>query len=111
MLALVRFVHTLIYAINGAACFALLYAGLTGHDGLWLWIAAVLIVVEAAILLFNGLRCPMSPLAERYGARETGFLYDTFIPERLTRHTVPFFSVVVVLGLLFAGLRWLGVIT
>ena len=52
----------------------------------------------------------MSPLAEKYGARETDLFYDTFIPERLTRYTVHFFSAVVLAGLGFAGLRWVGLI-
>jgi hypothetical protein len=109
-LFVVRLVHTIIYAINAGACFVVLNAGLTGHIDPLFWFSAVLVAVEAAILLANGLKCPMSPLAVKYGARETDFFYDTFLPERLTRHTFHFFSIVVLLGLVFIGLRWAGVI-
>jgi hypothetical protein len=106
----IRLVHTLIYVINGTACFVMLYAGVTGETGTWLWIAVALVAIETVILFANGIKCPLAPLAEKYGARETDFLYDTFIPERLTRYTFHFFSVVVLAGLAFAGLRWLGAI-
>ena len=110
MLFWVRLVHTLIYFINGAACFVVLGAGLTGTVGTLLWIAVVLVGLEALILVINGWRCPMTPLAIRYGARETDFLFDTFLPERLTRHTVPFFSTVVLAGLALIGLRLVGIV-
>ena len=67
----------------------MLFAGVTGRVGTWLWIAIGLVAFETIVLFANGIKCPMSPLAEKYGARETDFLYDTFIPERLTRYTVP----------------------
>ena len=110
MLFAVRLVHTVIYVINGTACFVMLYAGVTGETGTWLWIAVALVAIEAVILLANRIKCPMSPLAEKYGARETDLLYDTFIPERLTRYTFHFFSVIVLTALAFAGLRWIGAI-
>jgi hypothetical protein len=109
-LALVRLVHTLIYLVNGGACFVVLFAGLTGEIGLIFWISAILVAGEALILYLNGLKCPLSAIAISYGARETDFLYDTFLPEKLTRHTVPFFTTIVLAGLALLGFRWAGFI-
>ncbi len=109
-LFLVRLVHTLIYLINACACFVVLYAGATGIIASLFWISVVLVAVEAVILIGNGLKCPLSAPAERYGARETDFFYDTFLPERLTRYTFWFFSTVVLSGLALFALRGLGVI-
>ena len=111
MLAAVRLVHTVIYVINASACFVVLHAGLTGTIGPVLFVAAALVAVEAAILFANRLRCPLSAVAVKYGARETDFLYDTFLPERLTRYTVHFFSTVVLVGLALMALRWFGVLS
>ena len=108
MLAAVRLVHTLIYLVNAGACFVLLYAGLSGFSGELLWISMALVAGEAAILFANRRRCPLSGIAVRYGAKETEFFYDTFLPERLTRYTVHFFSAVVLLGLALLVLRGLG---
>lgn len=110
MLFWVRLLHTLIYVINGTACFFVLFAGVTGRVDIWLWVAIALVAIEAVILFANGIKCPMSPLAERYGAKTTDVLYDTFIPERLTRHTFWFFSLVVLLGLALFALRGIGFI-
>lgn len=110
MLAVIRLVHTLIYVVNAGACFVVLYAGLAGFSGLLLWVSLALVGGEAAVLFANRLRCPLSVIAVHYGARETGFFYDTFLPERLTRYTVHFFSVVVLLGLALIALRGLGVL-
>jgi hypothetical protein len=111
MLATVRLVHTLIYVVNAGACFVVLYAGLAGDGGWILWVALALVGGEGAILVANRLRCPLSAIAVRYGARETDFLYDTFLPERLTRYTVHFFSAVVLLGLALIAIRGLGVVS
>lgn len=36
-LALIRAVHTFIYIVTATSTFVLVYAGLTGADGWWLW--------------------------------------------------------------------------
>jgi hypothetical protein len=111
MLAAVRLVHTLIYVINAGACFVVLYAGFAGLGGWMLWVSLALVGGETAVLFANRLHCPLSAIAVRYGARETGFFYDTFLPERMTRYTVHVFSAVVLLGLALIALRGLGVVT
>ncbi|MBU1174957.1 MAG: hypothetical protein KKH72_06095 [Alphaproteobacteria bacterium] len=110
MLFAIRLVHTIIYVVNGTACFILLYAGITGRTGAWLWVALVLVAIETAVMLANGVKCPISPIADRYGARKDGFVYDVFIPTFLSRYTFEFFTVVVLLAGAFAGLRWIGLI-
>ena len=110
-LALVRLAHTIIYVVNGAACFVILYAGLTGTGGLFLRISMELVGIEAVILAVNAARCPITPIAVRYGARETDFCFDTFLPERMTRYTIEFFSTIVLLGLLLMALRWAGILS
>ncbi len=108
MLFLVRLVHTVVYLVNAGACFVMLYAGLTGVIGVPFWISAVLVGIEAIVFFGNGARCPLSGVALRYGASRSDFLFDTFMPERLTRHTVFFFSIVVLFGLALLALRGLG---
>jgi len=108
-LALVRTVHTAIYVVMAASTFALLYAGITGAGGPWLWTAMGLLGVEVVVFAGNGMRCPLTALAVRYGA-EKGFAFDTFLPERVTRYTFQFFTSVMVLGLVLLALRWAGVL-
>lgn len=106
-LTLVRTVHTIIYLIMAASTFLLIYAGFTGAQGLWLWIALVLLGMETIIYFGNGMRCPLTALAVRYGA-EKGYTFDTFLPEHITRYTFNFFGSIMVIGIALLILRWTG---
>lgn len=109
MLTLVRWVHTSIYLVMAASTFVLLYAGITGATGPWLWLALALLAIETVVFVGNGMKCPLTAMAVRYGAT-SGRVFDTFLPERATRYTFRFFGTVMVVGLLLLASRWVGVI-
>ena len=104
-LRIVRGVHTAIYLVMSAASLLVLYAGISGRTGRWLWIALTLVAVEAAVFIASGLKCPLTAVAVRYGATPDG-AYDTFFPERCTRHTIRVFGPLIALGLALNALRW-----
>jgi len=106
-LALVRGVHTAIYVAMAVSTFAVFYAGMTGAAGLWLWVARGLLAIEIIVFAGNGMACPLTALAVRYGAK-TGHVFDTFLPERAMRYTFEFFGGVTALGLLLLVGRWWG---
>ncbi|MCB0188224.1 MAG: hypothetical protein KDE31_28340 [Caldilineaceae bacterium] len=108
-LALIRALHTTIYLVMAVATFVLVYAGLTGSQGVWLWFALTLLAIETVVYLGNGMRCPLTALAVRYGA-EKGYVFDTFLPERATQYTFNFFGTVMVVGLGLLLLRWAGIL-
>jgi hypothetical protein len=108
-LALIRTVHTVIYLVMAAATFVLVYAGVSGAQGVWLWLALVLLGVEVVVFVGNGMRCPLTALAVRYGA-ETGYVFDTFLPERATRYTFNFFGTLMAVGVVLLFLRWVGLL-
>lgn len=110
MLALIRWVHTAIYLVMAASTFVLLYAGLTGATGPWLWVALVLLAIETAVFVGNGMKCPLTAMAVRYGAT-SGRVFDTFLPEPVTRYTFRFFGTVMAVGLLLLAARWLGLLS
>jgi len=105
-LTLVRAVHTVIYVVMASASLVVLYAGITGASGPWLWIAAGLVAVESVVFAAAGLKCPLTAIAVKYGATKDG-AYDTFLPERLTRWTFAVFGPVIVVG--FGLLAWRAV--
>lgn len=108
-LSLVRAVHTAIYIVMAIATFVLLYAGITGDSGVWLWIALALLGVETVVFVGNGMKCPLTAMAVRYGAT-TGHVFDTFLPERFTRYTFRFFGTVMIVSLLLLALRWMAIL-
>jgi hypothetical protein len=108
-LTVVRVVHTAIYLVMAASTFVLVYAGVTGARGTWLWAALGLLGAEVVVFVGNGMRCPLTAVAVRYGAT-AGHVFDTLLPEAATRYTFRFFGSVMTLGLLLLAARWVGVI-
>ncbi len=105
-LAAVRTVHTLIYVVMAVSTFIALFAGITGRTGLWLRVALALLSLEVVVFTGSGMKCPLTGLAVRYGA-ETGRVFDTLLPERVTRHIFWFLGFVMTSGLLLLTVRWL----
>ena len=106
-LALVRSVHTVIYLVMASAVFVVLYAGVTGAHGPWLWVATGLIGIESLIFAASGLKCPLTSIAVKYGARAgAGEVFDTFLPERITRYTFRVFGPLIVVGFSLLAARW-----
>lgn len=108
-LFLVRLFHTLIYFVMVAAIGGLLYAGIAGYSGTWLWFSLGLLDFESVVFVGNGMKCPLTAVAVRFGA-EKGYAFDTLLPERATRYTFRFFGTLMVAGLVLMVLRWTGVI-
>lgn len=108
-LALVRGLHTAIYLVMAGSVFVVLYAGITGAHGVWLWIAAGLVAVECLVFATSGMRCPLTAVAVKYGATRDA-PHDTYLPERCTRLTFAIFTPLIVLGALLVVGRvfWFG---
>lgn len=100
----VRLLHTVIYVVMATASVLVLYGGITGVGGPWLTVAVSLVVIESLIFVASGLKCPLTAVAVKYGAGQDG-LFDTFIPERFTRHTFRIFGPMILLGLTLLAVR------
>ena len=105
-LALVRAAHTLIYIVMAGATLLVLFAGVTGASGRWLHAALALSLLEAAVFIGSGMKCPLTAVAVRFGATRDE-AWDTFFPERCTRHTLTVFGPMLALGLALLLGRWL----
>lgn len=102
-LTLVRGVHTAVYLVMASSVFAVFFAGLFGVRGQWLFAALGLVGIEVTIFIGSGMKCPLTAVAERLGAKPGA---DTFLPERLTRYTFKFFGPLIVVGLVLVLARW-----
>lgn len=79
-LAIVRTVHTFIYVVMAMATLVVLAAGVTGMRGPIVWVALSLVAAEGVVFLGNGMRCPLTTLAKKYGD-PTGHVGDTLFPK------------------------------
>jgi hypothetical protein len=90
VLVLIRGFHSAIFLVELAAIAWLVVTGITGRRDRSTAVAAVLVAGEAAVFLTNDGVCPLTPLAERHGARRGG-VSDIFLPDPVAR-TIPVWS-------------------
>ncbi len=83
-LALVKGIHTVIWAIVETAMVYLLASGMAGRSDRRAGAAAAIVGVETLVFLANGARCPLTGLAESLGA-EHGSVTDIYLPGWLAR--------------------------
>jgi hypothetical protein len=103
LLSAVRALHTAIYVVMAAGVFVILYAGITGRRGAWLWVALGLLAFETVVFGASGMRCPLTGVVDRCadGARVS----DTFFPVSVTRHTLRVFGPLLAVGAALVALR------
>ena len=105
---LLKLFHSLIYLFMSLCIGYVYYAALTKTYDWKLAFAIGLIVLESVVLLLSGRRCPLTILAKRLGD-ETGddLIADYLLPNWAVRLTVPFCSLVFILGLALLLLTYL----
>jgi hypothetical protein len=102
----IRTLHTLIYLVMAGSTIFILLSGLFGYVSPLLWVALVLVGIEAIVFSVNRFHCPLTSLAVKYGA-EKGYVFDTFLPETATKYTFRVFASLLALGILFLLLRFI----
>jgi hypothetical protein len=83
----VKIVHTLAWLSIESCVLYVLYAGLRGRTDRRAGIAAGIVAGEVLVFAGNGFRCPLTELAERYGA-EHGSVTDICLPKWFA-HNMP----------------------
>lgn len=98
-LTLVKAIHSAIFLGELTSILWLVVSGLQNRRDRSVAIATVAVSAEIVVFLTNDRVCPLTPLAERYGAA-SGSVSDIWLPDRLAR-TIPIWSSAL---LLVAGL-------
>ena len=105
-LRVIKVIHTVAWAFFVAAIVAIPLAAWHNRFG-WALVAAVVVAGEVAVLAFNGMKCPLTPIAARYtDDRRDNF--DIYLPLFVARYNKEIFGTLYVAGLLFALLRWVA---
>lgn len=87
----------------------LLYIAITGRFMTGLWVVVPLLAIEIVAFTASGLTCPLTAVVDR-SAGATGRVSDTFLPERLTRHTLAIFGSVLALAFMLLAAHGAGII-
>ena len=102
----IKTVHTIVWAFFVVSIIAVPISAWGRHFDYTLGFAGI-VFVEVVVLLFNGLRCPLTAIAARYTSdRRANF--DIYLPEWVARYNKELFGTLFVLGLLFALGRWMA---
>ncbi len=83
----------------------ILYAGVTRTFNRVLLLAIAAIFIEGAALILNKWRCPLTTLAEKYGA-EKGSVADIFLPAIIARNAFKWSTVLFTAELILLGIRY-----
>lgn len=97
----IKSIHTLIFLFMSACILYVLYAGLTRTYNWLLAVAVGFVLLECVVYLGNGLRCPLTKLAQQYGD-PTGndLIADLFLPPAFARRIPPVCGGLFVIGIL-----------
>ncbi len=87
VVAAVKTVHTLAWLSIESSVVYVLYTGFAGRTGKRAAIAGAIVAGESLVFAGNGFRCPLTGLAERYGA-QSGSVTDIYLP-RWFAHNMP----------------------
>jgi hypothetical protein len=101
----VRTLHTVAWAFFASAVVLIPVAAARGSLRL-AWILTAIVAVECLILVANGLRCPLTPLAARY-TDDRADNFDIYLPLWLARYNKQIFGTLYLLGILYATYQWL----
>ncbi|MFC1907218.1 hypothetical protein ACFLW8_03935 [Chloroflexota bacterium] len=104
----IKLFHTFIFFFMVACLAYILYSGITATFNWVLFLALIAILLEGVALLLNEGRCPLTSLAERYGA-EKGAVTDNFLPPVISRNVFKVSSVIVVAGVILLAIRYFTV--
>ncbi|MCB9312144.1 MAG: hypothetical protein H6568_05210 [Lewinellaceae bacterium] len=97
-LLLIKWVHTVIWAIFVALIFYVVYSGISGRITMWTWIGIGLVIGEGIVLAIFGMSCPLTVMARRYSDSERAN-FDIFLPEWLARYNKVIFTTLFLIGL------------
>jgi len=87
----VQAVHSAVFWVELLAIGWLVVTGFRGRHDRSVAVAAALVAAEGVVWIGNGRVCPLTPMAERYGARH-GSVSDIWLPEVVAR-TIPQWSI------------------
>jgi len=101
----IKLAHTVAWAFFVAAIVAVPVAAWYNRFG-WALVAALVVAGEVAILVLNGMKCPLTPIAARYTSdRRDNF--DIYLPLFVARYNKQIFGTLYVAGLVFLFVRWI----
>jgi hypothetical protein len=103
--AAIKTVHSLAWLSIESCVLYVLYAGFAGRTGKRAGIAGAIVAGETVVFAANGCRCPLTGLAERYGA-QSGSVTDIYLPKCFARNMPAIHAPLLVLMIYLHARTW-----
>lgn len=97
-LAAIKAVHTVAFGLIATSILTVFLDGLRGRPTRRTAGALGIALTECAVFAANGFVCPLTPMAERYGARR-GSVSDIFLPDVVAENLTWSASTVLLIGI------------
>ena len=107
-ITVLKVIHSVIFWIMVACLLYILYSAIVGRYDWTLGGAVGFILVEGLALAINRFRCPLTTLAERWGA-DHGAITDIFLPAWLARNTFKISTIVFIVELIWLAVGYFAI--
>lgn len=104
-LLFIKSVHSVIAFFLLGCLIYILYAGITATFNIFLPVAILTILIEGAAISLNKWHCPLTTLAEKYGAAK-GSIADIFMPKVIADNLFHWTPVIFAAELALVGTRY-----
>jgi len=95
----IRLLHTSIWIFFNVVIFYLLYAVITNHIDMWVWICVGLVLAEGLVLAAFKTICPVTLMARKYSNSQKAN-FDIFLPEWLAKNNKLIYTGIFILSLI-----------
>jgi hypothetical protein len=104
-LTAIKVAHTIVWGFF-VACIVAIWAFAWSGNVRSAALSIGIVLIEVIVLIWNGLHCPLTPIAARYtDDRRANF--DIYLPEWLARHTKVIFGGLYAGGIVLTLARWI----
>lgn len=97
----------IIYLVMVGATFYIFYAGFMKIHNVLLYVSLGLLLIEALALLSNGMKCPLTIMAQRYGDPK-GYAWDVLLSDKSAKYSFRLYGLVLFMGAVLLLLDYLG---
>ena len=104
---IVKFLHSIVFFLCIGCMAYIAFAAAMKKFDTWLLLAMGSISLEGIILWLNRCHCPLTRLAEKYGAHN-GSVTDIFLPPLIARNTFRISLALAIVEVVFLAVRYLG---
>ena len=99
--------HVSVYVVMVLSIFYIIYSAIAKEFGLILFITLGLLVLEIAVFVGSGMRCPLTDLSQRYGS-ENGYAFERYLSKKTADQIFNFFRALLIIAIIFLAARYFG---